>query len=142
MTYGKENRQRNCNREGEESECMSVFSVCLYAHVVDGGDQGRRVTSVKSDGRESTCNVASPEARKAAFIAHRLLEKPTIQNPCALRKNNLSFTSITTPTSLVALQQNTYQKRIYPLVPKDSLFTRSTRNAHLLWSFQQATIHS
>ena len=27
------------------------------------GDQGRRVTSVKSDGRESTCNVASPEAR-------------------------------------------------------------------------------
>ena len=32
-------------------------------NAVDVGDWGRRVTSVKSDGRESTCNVASPEAR-------------------------------------------------------------------------------
>ena len=34
-----------------------------WKKAVDGGDQGRRVTSVKSNGRESTCNVASPEAR-------------------------------------------------------------------------------
>ena len=29
MTFGEENWQRNRNREGEESECMYVFSVCL-----------------------------------------------------------------------------------------------------------------
>ena len=63
MTSAEENRQRNRNREGEESECLFVFSVYLYAHAVDGRDHGRRVTSVKSDGRESTSNVASPEAR-------------------------------------------------------------------------------
>ena len=32
-------------------------------NAVDGGDQGRRVTSVKSDGRENIGNMASPEAR-------------------------------------------------------------------------------
>ena len=63
MTSGEGNRQRNRNREGEESECLSVFSVSLFAQAVDGGDQGRRVTSVRSDSRESTGNVASPEAR-------------------------------------------------------------------------------
>ena len=30
MTFGEEKHQRNRNREGEESECMFVFSVCLY----------------------------------------------------------------------------------------------------------------
>ena len=35
----------------------------LWFQAVDGGDQGRRVTSVKSDSRESTNNMASPEAR-------------------------------------------------------------------------------
>ena len=38
----------------------------LYSYqinAVDGGDQERRVTSVKSNGRESTGNVASLEAR-------------------------------------------------------------------------------
>ena len=63
MTVGKEKRQRNRNQEGEESECLSVFYVCLSAHAVDRGDQGRRVQSVKSDGRESIGNVASLEAR-------------------------------------------------------------------------------
>ena len=63
MTSGEENRQRNWNREGEESECLSVFSICLSTHAVDGGYQGRRVTSVRSDGRESTGYVASLEAR-------------------------------------------------------------------------------
>ena len=64
MTSGEENWQRNRNREGEESECLSVFFV-LYVCLIgrNGGDQGRRVTSVKSDGRESTCNMASTEAR-------------------------------------------------------------------------------
>ena len=71
MTSGEGNRQRNRNHEGEESECLSVFVVCLFVcmHTQwmsggrNGGDHERRVISVKSNGRESTCNVASPEAK-------------------------------------------------------------------------------
>ena len=47
---------------------------------MNGGDQGRRVTSVKSDGRESTGNVASPEV---AFIAHKLLLDKDNKRGCA-----------------------------------------------------------
>ena len=36
MTSGEENLQRNLNWEGEESECMSVFSVCLYVFTRNG----------------------------------------------------------------------------------------------------------
>ena len=39
----------------------------------NGGDEGKRVTSVKSDGRESTGNVASPEARSCFHRPYILL---------------------------------------------------------------------
>ena len=51
----------NRNREGEESACLFVFSVCLSVYI--GSGRRRLGKRVRSDGRESTSDVASPEAR-------------------------------------------------------------------------------
>ena len=73
MTSGEENRQRNRNWEGEESECLSVFSVCLSGCLVGteeirGGGLHRSNPTVEKE--QATWPHQKP---KATFIAHRLL---------------------------------------------------------------------
>ena len=59
MVAARGRTDKNRNQEGEKSECLSIFYVCLSTHAID-----RRLGErVKSDSRESTSDMGSPEAK-------------------------------------------------------------------------------